>query len=181
MGRLSATSAQESIRRWQIALVSFSTLAFFVHCTQKPRSTLKESQNAALLSGSGMGPMEIKFALTYPGMNGQLYPVHMSANFAPQAEATKALWNSVIVSDGGLLNAQSENKTIKPDSNLMLSYATSDTPEVLTFNSGNPEIGRGLSLKLQRVKVSGTLTWKAVGLSYFGYAADIEDSRLIPN
>ncbi|MEY2988993.1 MAG: hypothetical protein RJB13_2514 [Pseudomonadota bacterium] len=181
MGQLFTTSAQQLHRAMNIAVLSCVGWAVFTQCIQKPQSSLKDTQNATQLSASGLEPMEVKFTFTYPGINGQLYPVHMSANFEPQLDANKALWNSVIVSDGGLLNANNESKTIKPDSNLALSYVASDNPDILTFNSGNPEIGRGLSLKLQRVKVSGILTWKAIGLRYFGYSTDIEDSHQIPN
>ena len=180
MGQLSATSAQQTVRAGCTALAHCLVLAVLVHCTQKPSSALKETQNSAQLSASTLEPMEVKFSFTYPGLNGQMYPIHMTANLAPQSEPNKAVWNSVIVSDGGLLNAQNESKTIKPDSNLMLSSSITDTPDVLTYTSGNPEIGRGLSLKLQRVKINGSLTWKAVALSYFGYLTDIEDSRISP-
>lgn len=180
MSRPFATSTQKSDSPFIVALLSCVTLTFFSQCTKKPTSSLRESQNVTNIS-SDLGPMEIKFTFTYPGLNGLQYPVHMSANFAPQTDPNKAVWNSVIVSDGGLLNAKNESKTIKPDSNLMLNFTASTTPDVLTFSSGNPEIGRGLLLKLQRVKVNGALSWKAVSLSYFGYAAEIEDSRLIPN
>lgn len=178
MSRLSATSARQTVKAVCTALAYCLTLAALVHCTQKPSSSLRETQNSAQLIASTLGPMEVKFSFTYPGLNGQLYPIHMTANLAPQSEPNKAVWNSVIVSDGGLLNAQNESKTIKPDSNLMLSSSATESPDLITYISGNPEIGRGLSLKLQRVKIDGSLTWKAVALSYFGYLADIEDSRL---
>lgn len=177
---LCATSLPLNLATALRSTFSIAALMFLTQCTQKPLSALRKTQNAANLLDDRFGPMEIKFTFTYPGTNGQIYPVHMSAQFAPQSDPNKAVWNSVIVSDGGLLNAQSESKTIKPDSNLILSFIQSDTPESLTYSSGNPEIGRGLSLKIQKVRVAGSLTWKAVALSYFGYSADVEDSRLIP-
>ncbi|NBW83646.1 hypothetical protein EBR21_18025, partial [bacterium] len=88
-------------------------------------------------------------------------------------------WNSAIESDGGLVGATTESKTLKPDKNLQLKPTASNTagdPSIVVFSAGNPELGRGLSLSLQKTMSNGATTWKAVGLSYFGYDAQIEDS-----
>lgn len=94
----------------------------------------------------------------------------------------EAVWNSVIDSDGGLVTAQQESKTLKPDKNVILKTTAAPAgqpagdPSTLVFVSGNPELGRGLSLSVQKVVASGLPVWKAVDLKYFGYDAQIEDS-----
>ena len=94
----------------------------------------------------------------------------------------EAVWNSVIDSDGGLVTAQQESKTLKPDKNVILKTTAASAgqpasdPSTLVFVSGNPELGRGLSLSVQKVVASGLPAWKAVDLKYFGYDAQIEDS-----
>lgn len=165
----------QKTRRWVGALILIS--AALTTCTRKSGSNLRDTQNATPFTAADIGPMEVKFTFRYPGLGGTVYPIHMSAHFAPQTELHKAMWNSVIVSDGGLLKAQSESKTIKPDSNLLLNVTGTQAPDAVQFTSGNPEIGRGLSLTFQKVNINGSIVWKAVQLSYFGYTADIEDSR----
>lgn len=165
----------QKTRRFVVTLILISGLV--TTCTRKSGSNIRDTESATPFTAADIGPMEVKFTFRYPGLGGTVYPIHMSAHFAPHTDPRNAVWNSVIVSDGGLLKAQSEAKTIKPDSNLSLGLVASQALDSAQFTSGNPEIGRGLSVTFQKVKVNGSIVWKAVQLSYFGYKADIEDSR----
>lgn len=126
--------------------------------------------------------MKLKYAFTFLGSGGAKYPIYMSADVVFSDDKKEGTWNSNIDSDGGLVAALNETKTLKPDKNLVLKSAAPETPgasEVFVFNSGNPELGRGLSLKVQRVTSGGTQVWKATALSYFGYEAQLEDSTAV--
>lgn len=133
-----------------------------------------EQENAAPLK-----QMKVKYFFTFLGSDGQRYPIYMSSEISVREDMNEAIWNSSIESDGGLISAINESKTLKPDKNLKLTPAAVQTPErngPVLFTSGNPEIGRGLSLTVQRVVSRGSSSWKATSLSYFGYDAQIEDS-----
>lgn len=123
--------------------------------------------------------MKLKYSFSFVGSAGSKYPIYMSADVLFNEDKKEGTWNSSIDSDGGLVTAINETKTLKPDKNLVLKSVSTATPaasEVFVFNSGNPELGRGLSLKVQRVSSGGNQVWKALSLSYFGYEAQIEDS-----
>lgn len=130
--------------------------------------------------------MQVKYSFIFIGSSGKKYPISMTAELNVSENQREGSWTSVIDSDGGLVAATGESKTIKPDKNLLLKAAppaaagTSTDPTLLVLNAGNPELGRGVSLSLQRVIANGAATWKAIGLSYFGYDAQIEDSNATP-
>lgn len=133
---------------------------------------------------AGLPPLkkfQLKYAFVFIGSSGKNYPIYMNAEVQFSEDQRAGVWNSAIDSDGGLVAAGGESKTLKPDKNLqlksVLQSADSGTdPTIVVFTAGNPELGRGLSLSLQKVAAGGVPTWKAVKLSYFGYEAQIEDS-----
>lgn len=131
-------------------------------------------------AASALKEMTMKYSFIHIGTGGKRYPVYMNADLRMNESGQEAVWNSRIDSDGGLISAIDESKTIKPDTQLAMKVARSasqEGTETYVFTSGNPELGRGLSLKVQQVNVAGQLTWKATALSYFGNAARIEDSH----
>ncbi|NBO38011.1 hypothetical protein EBU99_05455 [bacterium] len=150
-------------------------------CTQKARkSTLRDLQ-ADAANQPTLKQMKIKYSFVFIGSSGKKYPIYMSADVAVSDGQKEALWNSAIDSDAGLTSASNESKTLKPDKDLQFKAQISgetSSPSVVVFTSGNPELGRGLSLSVQKVVASGATTWKAISLSYFGYDAQIEDSTL---
>jgi hypothetical protein len=159
------------------------TLAFFsLSCTKTGRkSGVKDLQG-------GPPPLErlqIKYSFAFIGASGKTYPIYMNGILEVNEGQKEAVWNSAIDSDGGLVSATNESKTLKPDKNVILKNTPAPAeqpaadPSTLVFVSGNPELGRGMSLSVQKVIASGVPTWKAVGLKYFGYEAQIEDSVLI--
>lgn len=133
---------------------------------------------------AGLPPLkqfQLKYAFIFIGSSGKNYPIYMNAEVQFNEDQRGGVWNSAIDSDGGLIAAGSEIKTLKPDKNLQLKSAlqpadSATDPTIVVFSAGNPELGRGLSLSLQKVAAGGVPTWKAVKLSYFGYEAQIEDS-----
>jgi hypothetical protein len=124
----------------------------------------------------------MKYSFIFIGGSGKNYPIYMNGILEVKEGQKEAVWNSAIDSDGGLVGATNESKTLKPDKNVILKSTTSGTgpqssdPSTLVFVSGNPELGRGMSLSVQKAVASGTPAWKAVELKYFGYEAQIEDS-----
>ncbi|MEN9827013.1 MAG: hypothetical protein RI953_2758 [Pseudomonadota bacterium] len=149
-------------------------------CTQRSKkSALRDLPADSADGGSSFKQMSIKYSFVFIGSSGKKYSIYMNGDFAVGPSGQDGVWNSAIESDGGLVSATTESKTLKPDKNLQLKPTASNTnadPSVVVFSAGNPELGRGLSLSLQKVVSNGATTWKAVGLSYFGYDAQIEDS-----
>lgn len=133
---------------------------------------------------AGLPPLkqfQVKYSFIFIGSSGKNYPIYMNADVQFSDDQRAGVWNSAIDSDGGLVEARGESKTLKPDKNLQLKSTlqpadSATDPTIVVFSAGNPELGRGLSLSLQKVAAGGVPTWKAVKLSYFGYEAQIEDS-----
>ncbi len=146
------------------------------------KSGVRDLASGESEASEALKQMKLKYAFTFLGSAGAKYPIYMSAEVVFSEDKKEGTWNSSIDSDGGLVAAITETKTLKPDKNLILKSAAPTAPssnEVFVFNSGNPELGRGLSLKVQRVSRGGTQLWKAISLSYFGYEAQIEDSTTL--
>lgn len=168
--------------------LAFAGLSF--SCTR----TVRKSGVRDLQAGApALKRMQLKYSFVFIGSSGKSYPIYMNGILEVGETLKDGVWNSVIDSDGGLIAATNETKTLKPDKNLQLksAQAAGDSapsaspvgtppadPAVMVFTSGNPELGRGLSLTLQKVVAGGVPTWKAVSLKYFGYEAQIEDSFL---
>jgi len=164
------------------ALTLMLLLTMSSSCTKQT----KKSGLRDLVGDAGMGAppsqMKIKYSFNFLGSSGKKFPIYMTAVIDVSQTQTDAVWNSVIDSDGGLIAAISEPKTLKPDKSLPLksaSAAAPTEPSALVFVSGNPEMGRGLSVTLKKVTARGAPAWKAVALSYYGYSAQIEDSTNI--
>lgn len=156
-------------------------LTFDSGCTRtgSKKSSLRDLIGGNLDNDLPLKQLKIKFAFTFIGSGGQKYPVYMTGDVVVHEDLKDATWSSQIDSDGGLVSAVNETKTLKPDRNLGLKSSTNgphDPNQGITLTSGNPEIGRGLALTLKKVAIADKLTWKAVSLSYFGYDAQIEDS-----
>ena len=168
-----------------ITLVISGALALAVTgCTwnRDKKSGLRDLAGNESESSAQLKQMKIKYAFIFLGSAGAKYPIYMSADVVFSEDKKEATWNSNIDSDGGLVAASNETKTLKSDKNLVLKSVSPVSPsgnQILVFNSGNPELGRGLSLKVQRVTSGGARVWKAISLSYFGYEAQIEDSATL--
>lgn len=163
--------------------VSLVLLCLLASCTQKSRkSGVRDLQAGA----PELKQLQLKYSFVFLGNSGKKYPIYMNAVLDVSDGQKEAVWNSNIDSDGGLVGASDESKTLKADKNLQMKSAltaasgssTPQDPALLTFTSGNPELGRGMSVSLQKVVAGGAATWKAIALSYYGYDAQIEDSYL---
>lgn len=177
MGRDSRTMWLKSVG---CTILACTLAPQLVSCT---RTSPKKSTVRDLLGGNQdnapLQQMKMKYAFIFIGSGGQKYPVYMSSEIQFKDDLKEATWNSTIDSDGGLVAAVNESKTLKPDKNLVLKLASTnstDPTQGLIFTAGNPELGRGLALNLKKVVMGGRAAWKAVSLSYYGYDAQIEDS-----
>ncbi|MFZ9520988.1 MAG: hypothetical protein ACO3A4_10980 [Silvanigrellaceae bacterium] len=166
--------------RLQVAGLVAVLLLFSAACTQKPKkSNLRDLPADGADNGATLKQMNVKYSFVFIGSSGKKYPIYMTGDLVIGPTGQDAVWNSTVESDGGLVNATTESKTIKPDKSLQLKPTSSNTntdPTIVVFAAGSPELGRGMSLSLQKTLINGNTNWKAVAMSYFGYDAQIEDS-----
>ncbi|MEY4064834.1 MAG: hypothetical protein RIR26_1042 [Pseudomonadota bacterium] len=176
-----STAQNKRAFSWALAGVLLALWPAQHGCTRSApkKSNLRDLAGDAAGTASALKEMTLKYSFVFIGTGGKRYPVYMSADLKVSETAPEAVWNSRIDSDGGLVSAIDESKTIKPDTQLALKMvrpAAPDNVETWIFTSGNPELGRGLSLKVQKVNAGGQQAWKATELTYFGTTAHIEDS-----
>ena len=181
MSSSGGTKSSQRFSPWQPWLILCALAIATTGCTRfsTKKSSLRDILGSEQESSGPLKQMTIKYFFTFLGSAGQRYPIYMNSEITVREDLNEAIWNSSIESDGGLISAINESKTLKPDKNLQLKAVAPQTPErnsPLVFKSGNPELGQGLSLTVQKVVSRGSSSWKATSLSYFGYDAQIEDS-----